>query len=92
MLRLIDHIHKNNQLLDWPLLGLKLNIHTEKQWCSHWGGARGQSATPGSEKFVKIGVKREKIRKNRQKEENIRKKGKNREGSFTLPLLTDRAG
>ena len=40
-----------------------------------------------------------KFAKNREKEEKIRKKGeksgrkgKNREGSFTLPLLTDRAG
>ena len=37
----------------------------------------------------KIGKKKEKIRK---KEEKSGRKGKNREGSFTLHLLTDRAG
>ena len=39
-----------------------------------------------------IGKKREKIMKNREKEEESGRKGKNREGSFTLPLLTDGAG
>ena len=29
---------------------------------------------------------------NQKKEEKLGRKGKNREGSFTLPLLTDRAG
>ena len=29
---------------------------------------------------------------NREKEEKSGRKGKNRDGSFTLPLLTDRAG
>ena len=56
------------------------------QWRSHWGGKGGQSATPDSEKFAK---KREKIGKKRKKSG---RKGKNRESSFTLPLLTDRAG
>ena len=52
------------------------------------GGARGQSVPLDSEKDAK----------NRKKEGNIGKKkksgrkGKNLEGSFTLPLLTDRAG
>ena len=46
----------------------------------------GQSATPDSEKFAK---NREKEGKNQEKSG---KKRKNREGSFTLPLLTDRAG
>ena len=49
----------------------------------------GLSATPDSEKFAKIRKKRGKIRK---REEKSGRKGKNREGSFTLPLLTDRAG
>ena len=40
----------------------------------------------------KIGKKREKLRKNREKEGKIGKKRKNWEGSFTLPVLTDRAG
>ena len=49
----------------------------------------GQSATPDSEKLQKIGKKSEKIGK---KVEKSGRKDKNREGSFTLPLLTDRAG
>ena len=40
-----------------------------------------------------IGKKREKIRKNRgKKEKESERKGKNWDGSFTLPLLIDRAG
>ena len=40
----------------------------------------------------KIRKKRGKILKNQgKKEEKSGRKGKNREGSFTLPLLTDRA-
>ena len=46
----------------------------------------GQSATPDSEKIAK---KREKSGKKRK---NWEEKNKNREGSFTLPLLTDKAG
>ena len=47
------------------------------------GGQGGQSAPPDSEKNAK----------NRGKEGKIGEKGKNRDGSFTLPLLmTDRAG
>ena len=54
------------------------------------GGQRGQSATPDSKKIAKIrGKKSGKIRK---KEEESGRKVKNREGSVTLPLLTDRAG
>ena len=57
------------------------------------GGSRGQSATPDSEKFCqksgKRGKNQEKIGKKRGR---IGKRGKNRKGSFTLPLLTDRAG
>ena len=41
-----------------------------------------------AKKLPKIGKKR----KNREKEVKSGRKGKNREGSFTLPLLTDRAG
>ena len=40
----------------------------------------------------KIGKKREEIRKEWEKRGKIGKKTKNREGLFTLPLLTDRAG
>ena len=53
------------------------------------GGSRGQSTTPDSEKFAK---NLEKEGKNREREEESGRKGKNREGSFTLPFLTDRAG
>ena len=53
----------------------------------------GQSATPDSKKIAKNwekeGKNQEKLGK---KEEKSGRKGKNREGSFTLPLLTDRAG
>ena len=60
-------------------------------------GARGQSAPLDSEKFSKLGKKRkksgkreEKSGKNREKEEKSGRKGQNREGSFNLPLLTNR--
>ena len=53
------------------------------------GGSRGQSATPNSEKFAKNREKEGKIGKKRK---NREEKGKNLEGSFTLPLLTDMAG
>ena len=43
-------------------------------------------------KREKIRKRREKIRKKREKEEKSGRKGKNREGFFTLPLLTDRSG
>ena len=57
------------------------------------GGARGSRVQPLIAKNLpKIGKKRGKIRKNQKKEEKSGRKGKNREGSFTLPLLTDRAG
>ena len=56
-------------------------------------GVKGGRVHPLTAKNLpKIGKKREKIRKNREKKEKIGKKRKNREGSFTLPLLTDRAG
>ena len=42
-----------------------------------------------AKKLPKIGKKRGKIG---EKEEKSGRKGKNREGSFTLLLLTDRAG
>ena len=84
-----------------------MKIRDRKQWRSHWGGKGGQSTTPDSDKFAKNrekeGENQEKsgkIRKNRgknqeksgKKEEKSGRKGKNREVSFTLPLLTDRAG
>ena len=56
-----------------------------------------------AKKFPKIGKNQEKIGKKEEKSGKIRKKsgkkeeksgrkGKNREDSFTLPLLTERAG
>ena len=67
------------------------------QWRSHWGWQGGEAeSTPDSEKIAKNREKLGKIRKNqekiRKKEEKLRRKSKNREVSFTLPLLTDRAG
>ena len=55
------------------------------QWCSHMGGQGGRVPPLTAKKFAII---QEKIRK---KEEKLGK-GKNWKGSFTLPLLTDRAG
>ena len=49
----------------------------------------GQSATPDSEKFAN---NREKGGEMGEKEEESGRKGKNRDDSFTLTLLTDRAG
>ena len=74
-----------------------------KQWRSHWGGKGGQSATPDSENLPKIGKKPGKIgkksgksgknqEKSGKKVEKSGRKSKNREVSFTLPLLTDKAG
>ena len=65
-----------------------------KGWSMHisgvaTGGARGAECHPWQQKICqKSGKKREKSGK---KEEKSRRKGKNWEGSFTLPLLTDRA-
>ena len=59
------------------------------QWCSHWGGKGGRVPPLTAKNLPKIGKKRGKIG---NKEEKSGRKGKNREGSFTLPLLTDRAG
>ena len=60
------------------------------------GVAGGQSATPDSENLPTIGKNQENREKNQEKsgkkEEKSGRKGKNREVSFTLPLLTDRAG
>ena len=44
------------------------------------------------QKLGKRGKNKERERKNWGKEEKSVRKGKNREGSFTLPLLTDKAG
>ena len=57
-------------------------------------GGQGGRVPPLTAKNLlkKSGKRREKIRKNRGKKEESERKGKNQEGSFTLPLLTDRAG
>ena len=71
---------------DYPfLMNLKSKPHcTDRQWHSHWG-VKGSRVPPLTVKNLpKIGKKREKTGKIR--------KGKNWEGSFTLPLRTDRAG
>ena len=56
-------------------------------------GVKGGRVSPlDSKKFTKNREKEEKIRKKQEKEGKIEKKRKNQEGSFTLPLLTDRTG
>ena len=69
-------------------------IHREiMQWRSHWGWQGGQSATPDRKKLSKIGKNREKNEeKSGKNQEKSGKKRKNLEFSFTLPLLTVRAG
>ena len=52
------------------------------QWRSHWGGKGGRVPPLTAKKMPKIG----------KKEEKSGRKVKNLEVSFTLPLLTDRAG
>ena len=51
----------------------------------HWGHG-GQSATPDSKKIAKN------WKKEGGNQEKSERQGQNWEGSFTLPLLTDRAG
>ena len=72
-----------------PLPLSNILIQSEGQWRSHWGGKGGRVPPLTEKNLPKIGKKRVKIRK---KEEKSGRKGKNQEGSFTLPLLTDRAG
>ena len=68
---------------------------TLKQWRSHWGG-KGGRVPPLTAKICQKSGKnqenRKKIRQNREKRGKIGKKRQNWEVSFTLPLLTDRAG
>ena len=56
------------------------------QWRSHWGVKDRKICQKSGKRGRKSGKKSEKRGKNR---DSI---GKNWEGSFTLPLLTDRAG
>ena len=61
--------------------------------CVATGGAQVAECHPWQRKICqKSGKKREKSGKIKKKEEKSGRKGKNWEGSFTLPLLTDRAG
>ena len=63
------------------------------QWHNHWGGGGGGRVPPlTANNLLKIKKNREKIRKKRGNRGKLGRKGKNREGPFTLPLLTDRAG
>ena len=66
------------------LHSIVLNICVAKEW----GVGAEWRVPPLAAKFAKIG-KRKKFRK---KEDKSGRKGKNWEGSFTLPLLTDRVG
>ena len=75
--------------LQWATLSPELVASS--QWRSHWGQG-GQSAPLTAKNLQKIGKKRGKIRKTGKKRKKNRRKEANREGSFTLPLLTDRAG
>ena len=61
------------------------------QWRSHWGGKWGGGRVPPLTAKIcqKSGKNQEKSGKNQEKSG---RKGQNRGVSFTLPLLTDRAG
>ena len=59
--------------------------------CSQWLHG-GQSATPDSKKCQQLGKRGKKSGKIWKKDEKSGRQGKNWEGSFTLPLLTDRVG
>ena len=65
------------------------NGHSLIQWHSHWGGKGGRVPPLTAKKLLKIRENQEKSGKTHEKSG---RKGKNREISFTLPLLTDRAG
>ena len=57
------------------------------------GGSRGAEYHPWQLKICQKSGKRGKnYEKSGKKEDKLGRKDKNREGSFTLPLLTDRAG
>ena len=67
-------------------------INTKTQWHSHWG-CRGAECNPWQRKNCqKSGKRGGKSGKIWKKKEKSGRKGNNREGFFTLPLLTDRAG
>ena len=70
------------------LCGIILRGYYTSSVASEGGGAGGQSAAP-KQKICQTEGKRG---KNREREEKSGREGKNREGSFTLPLQTERAG
>ena len=65
-------------------------MHSPIQWRSHWGGKGGRVPPLTAKKMPKIGKNQEKIGKNSGK--IGKKRQTDRDVSFTLPLLTDRAG
>ena len=77
------------------------HVHPQTKFPPHPSGVAriGAKGALDSEKMSKIGKKRgklgkgeEKLGKNWEKVEKSGRKGQNRKGSFTLPLLTNRAG
>ena len=99
----LNQIHFNSNWKPWP--GNKVETPSSQfWWCKTQycisgvatGGSRGARCPPRqwkiSQKLRKRGKKSGKWGKIGKKREKIRKRRKNWEGSFTLPLLTDRAG
>ena len=74
--------------------GIIICIYNQAQWHSQYRGKGGRVPPSTAKKCQKSGrgKKSGKREENRGKEEKSGRKGQNREGSFTLPLLTDRAG
>ena len=98
--RVIASFFKRKSVFDWnheipaTLTDNYFLRHCHFQYkTSGVGGVKGGRVPPLTAKNLpKIGKKRENSEKSGKKEEKSRRKDKNREGSFTLPLLTDRAG
>ena len=67
------------------------NTNTPTQWHSH-RGSRGAECPLDSKNCAKSWEKEGENQEKAGKEERNQEKRKHREGSFTLPLLTDRAG
>ena len=79
-------------------LCLEFRIYEPSQWRSQYRGKGGRVPPLTAKKFAKNQEKRGKIGKNQEKigkkeeKSGMGWKGKNREDSSTLPLLTERAG
>ena len=67
-------------------------VCVSSQWHSQYGGKGGRVPPLTMKKLQKLGQRKRKSGKNQEKEEKSGRNGNNREGSFTLPFLTDRAG